>query len=81
MTKHWVEILYSNQKAINYISPSSIRASVETRPRKLHNLLQFSAPSLPDVYGPPPPPSPAKFCDTRISSSSRVLCEIERFHS
>ena len=53
MTEHWVEI-YSNQKDINYISPSSIRASVETRLPKLHNLLQFSLPS--------------RFCDTRISS-------------
>ena len=46
MTEHWVEI-YSNQKEINYISPSNIRASVETRPPKLHNLLQFSFPSHP----------------------------------
>ena len=44
----WVEI-YSNQKAINYISPSNIRASVETRPPKLPNLLQFSPPSIPDI--------------------------------
>ena len=42
-TEHWVQI-YPSQKKINYISPSSIRASVETRPFKLHNLLQFSPP-------------------------------------
>ena len=36
MTEHWVAI-YSNQKEINYISPSIIRASVETRLSKLHN--------------------------------------------
>ena len=43
--KLWVDI-YSNQKAINYISPSNTRASVETRPPKL---LQFSPPSIPDI--------------------------------
>jgi len=41
MTEHWVQI-YSNQKEINYISPSNIKASVETHPPKLYNLLQFS---------------------------------------
>ena len=43
-TEHWVQI-YPSQKKINYISPSSIRASVEKSPFKLHNLLQFSPPS------------------------------------
>ena len=43
-TEHWVQI-YPSQKKINYISPSSIRASVENSPFKLHNLLQFSPPS------------------------------------
>ena len=45
---------------INYISPSNIRASVETRgPPKLHNLLQFSPPSIPDIlWASPPPPLP-----------------------
>ena len=57
MTEHWVEI-YSNQKDINYISPSNIRASVETRLPKLHNLLQF--------------PPPSRFCDTRISSFKNI---------
>ena len=42
--EHWVQI-YPNKKEINYISPSSIRASVETRPSKLQNLLQFFLPS------------------------------------
>ena len=58
-TDHWVQI-YSNQKEIKYISHSNIRASVETRPPKLHNLLQFSTP-LPSLtfYGPPPPPARA----------------------
>ena len=46
--EHWVEI-YSNQRAINYVSPSNIRASVETRPPKLYNLLHFSPPSIPDI--------------------------------
>ena len=35
-TEHYVQI-YSNQKQINYFSPSNIRASVETRPLKPHN--------------------------------------------
>ena len=48
MTEHWVE-MYSNQKEINYISPSTIRASAETCPAKLHSLLQFSPPSIPDI--------------------------------
>ena len=46
MTEHWAQI-YSNQKEINYISPSNIRASVETRPPKLHNLLRFFPPFHP----------------------------------
>ena len=49
----WVEI-YSNQKTINCISPSNLRASVETRPPKLPNLLQFSPPSILDILCPPP---------------------------
>ena len=36
MTEHWA-VIYANQKEINYISPSNIRASVETRLSKLHN--------------------------------------------
>ena len=48
----WVEI-YSNQKTINYISPSNLTASVETRPPNLPNLLQFSPPSIPDILCPP----------------------------
>ena len=52
--QHLVEI-YSNQKAINYISASNIRASVETRPPKLPNLLQFSPPSIPDILWAYPP--------------------------
>ena len=51
--EYWVEI-YSNQKAINYISPSNIGAGVETRPPKLPNLLQFSHPSIPDILGTSP---------------------------
>ena len=46
--EHWVEI-YSNQKAINCILPSNIRANVQTRPPKLPNLLQFSPTSIPDI--------------------------------
>ena len=42
--------IYSNQKEIKYISPSNIRASVETRPPKLYNLLQFSPSSIPDIF-------------------------------
>ena len=52
--QHLVEI-YFNQKAINYISASNIRASVETRPPKLPNLLQFSPPSIPDILWAYPP--------------------------
>ena len=54
------------------MSHSSIRASVETCPPKLHNLFQFSLPFHPEPEilwaSPPPPPSFASFCDTRISS-------------
>ena len=64
--EHWVEI-YSHQKAINYISPSNLRASVETHPPKLPNVLQFSSPSIPDILW-ASPSSFARFCDTRISS-------------
>ena len=55
LKENWVEI-YSNQKAINDISHSNIRTSVETRPPKLHNLLQFSPPSIPDILRTSPPP-------------------------
>ena len=50
--EHQVQI-FSDQKEIKYILPSSIRTSVETRPNQLHNLLQFS-PALPSLtfYGP-----------------------------
>ena len=47
-TAHWVQI-YSNQKEINHISHSNIRASVATRSPELHNLLQFSPPSISDI--------------------------------
>ena len=52
--EHRVQI-FSDQKEIKYISPSNIRASVETHPNQLHNLLQFS-PALPSLtfYGPSP---------------------------
>ena len=47
----------------------NIRASVETRPPKLHSLTPILSP-LPSLtfHGPPPYPSFASFCDTRISS-------------
>ena len=61
----WVEI-YSNQKAINYISPS-IEPMLKLARPKLHNLLQFSPPSIPDILW-ASPPNFARFCDTRISS-------------
>ena len=72
MTEHWVQI-YSNQKEINYISPSNIRTSVETRSPKLQNLFQFSPPSIPDILWALPTPSFARFCETRISSNSWLL--------
>ena len=43
--------------------------SVETRPPKLHNLLQFSPRSIPDILWASPPGSFLRFCDTRISSN------------
>ena len=60
-----------NQKAINYISPFNLRASVETRPPKLP---KFSPPSISR-------PTPfVRFCDTSFSSiflaakSALLLC-------
>ena len=35
MPEHWVQI----RKEINYITPSHIKASFETHPPQLHNLL------------------------------------------
>ena len=64
-TAHRVQI-YSNQKEINHISHSNIRASVATRSPKLHNLLQFSPP-LPSLEL-DLPPSFASFFDTSIYS-------------
>ena len=72
-TKHGVQI-YSNKKVIKYISHSSIRASIETRPPKLHNLLRFSPRFHPwHFMGLPHPPSFASFCDTRISSIKVII--------
>ena len=49
MPEDWVQI-YFNQKDINYISPSNIRASVETHSPQLHNFLSNSLPpSVPDI--------------------------------
>ena len=63
----------NNQKEIKYISHSNIRASVETRPPKLHNLLWFSPPPPPPFHSwqfmDLPHSSFASFCGTRISSS------------
>ena len=59
--QHLVEI-YSNQKAINYISASNIRA-LPSYPIYSNSL---PLPSL-TFYG-PTPPNFARFCDTRISS-------------
>ena len=54
--------IYSNQKEIKVhlsFSPSNIyRACVGTRPPKLHNLLQISPSSIPDILCLPPPPLP-----------------------
>ena len=54
--EQWVQT-YSNKKEINFISPSNIRASVENRPLKLHNLLEVSPPFhlwlFIAFYGPP----------------------------
>ena len=52
--EHRVQI-FPDQKESKYISPSNIRASVETRPPQLHSLLQFS-PALSSLkfYGPSP---------------------------
>ena len=66
MTEHWVQI-YSNQKEIKYISHSNIRASVETHPPKLHNLLRFFPLFHPRQFMDLPHPSFACFCGTRIS--------------
>ena len=55
---------------IDYISPSNIRASVETRLPQLHNLLPFPPLFHPWHFmslSPPPQPRFARFCDTRIS--------------
>ena len=58
-TEHWIQI-YSNQKDINYISPSNIRVSAETRPPKSWTIYSSSLPpSIPDILWasiPPPPP-------------------------
>ena len=49
MPEDWVQI-YFNQKDINYVSPSNIRTSVETRSPQLHNFLSNSLhPSVPDI--------------------------------
>ena len=53
MPEDWVQI-YFNQKDINYISPSNIRASVETRSPQLHNFLSNSLPPPSLTFYEPP---------------------------
>ena len=55
MTEHWVK-MFSNQKDINYISPSTIRASVETGPAWPSYTVYSNSLPLPSLtfYGPSP---------------------------
>ena len=69
-TEHWDQI-YSSQKEINYISPSNIRANVETLPPRVHKLLKFSPRFHPwHLMG--LPPSFQRFCDISISSYNTI---------
>ena len=85
-TDHWIQI-YSNQKDINYISPSKIRVSAETRPPKSYTIYSSSLPtSIPDILWaspptPPPPPRFARFNDTRISEGLNGVTSITLYFS
>ena len=73
-TEHWVQI-YSNQKEIKYISHSNIRASVETRPPKLHNLLQSVSPFHPWHFMSLTPRSFARF-PSCILLFTKLVCKL-----
>ena len=77
MTEHWVQI-YSNQKEINYISPFNIKGSVETRPQLPSYTIDSN--SLPASMG-LPPPSCARFCDTRISNFALLKAREIRYNN
>ena len=66
-TEHWVQI-YPSQKNINYISPSSIRSSQCWKQPFLATQFAPILSPFPHLTFYRPPPSLARFCDTRISS-------------
>ena len=83
MTEHWVQIC-SNQKEIKYISQSNIRATVETRLPRLHNL-QFFKPQrltytqiLIESPSPPPPLLVTPFWKPRSPWEEEEPLELER---
>ena len=66
-------LLWTNLDPVSLLNlltaKKNITGAIETHPSQLHNLLYFS-PSLPSLtFCRPPPPSFARFCDSRISSS------------
>ena len=66
--EHWVQI-YSNQKEIKHISPSNIRADVETA-LPSYIIYSISLPPSHPWHFKGLPPSLARFCNSRISSTS-----------
>ena len=79
MPEDWVQI-YFNQKDINYISPSNIRASVETRSPQLHNFLSNSLPPPSLTFYEPPPLSFTSLCDKHIFSTQSNSLQRKKLH-
>ena len=72
MPEDWIQI-YFNQKDINYISPSNIRASVETPLSPVTQFpLQFSPSSVPDILW-ASPLSFTSLCDKHILVHKVIL--------
>ena len=79
MPEDWVQI-YFNQKDINYISASNIRASVETRSLQLHNFLSNSHPPPSLTFYEPPPLSFTSLCDKHIFSTQSNSLQRKKLH-
>ena len=79
MPEDWIQI-YFNQKDINYISPSNIRASVETPLSPVTQFpLQFSPSSVPDILW-ASPLSFTSLCDKHIFSTQSNSLQRKKLH-
>ena len=79
MPEDWVQICF-NQKDINYISPSNIRACVETHSPQLHNFLSNSLPPPSLTFYEPPPLNFTSLCNKHIFSIQSNSLQRKKLH-